>query len=182
MAFCTNCGNQSDTNFCPHCGTNNNTEKPLPGTNSSAIVSPDENVNSVPISEAPGKKNNLQLILVIGMPAAVIVIVLAFLLFGPKTSPFPAALEACVIFDDEYIYVADDGNTLLMDGEGEETWGASSSDIWCVLDELNVPDSVVAKMEGTNSLQGVVSDSWDGIEAEWTYHPDDGFDVVLTLE
>ena len=182
MAFCTNCGKQADTAFCPHCGTNNSSESNVSAANAPAVASPDITINSVSAQQAKGKKNNLVLILALGIPGAFVAIILIFFFFGPKGSPFPAALEACGIYDDEYIYVADDGNTLLMDGDGEESWGEDTSDISCVLNELDVPDSVVAKMDGTNSLQGVVSDSWDGIEAEWTYHPDDGFDVVLTLE
>lgn len=182
MAFCTNCGQESDTAFCAHCGT----AISATATNRETNDSQTDNATSQPAeSEAKVGKSKLspkKLALFIGIPVVVLIVIITVVLSTAKKNPFPEALSACDIVDDEaesYIYTADDGESLLMDGEGEETWGAPSSDIWCVLDELNVPESTVSKMENTSSMMGVVSDEWDGISAEWTYHPDDGFDLVL---
>lgn len=80
--------------------------------------------------------------------------------------------------------VGDDGRSLVLDTEGED-WGSGDLtlvDTMCVLDELDVPDVVLDKMGATRSLDGRQTDSWDGIEVSWSYHPDDGLDVILELE
>ena len=43
------------------------------------------------------------------------------------------------------------------------------------------PDAVVSQMDSTTSLQGRQTASWDGTDASWTYHPDNGLDLILTL-
>jgi hypothetical protein len=35
-------------------------------------------------------------------------------------------------------------------------------------------------MENTSSLKGVQDADWDGLHAEWSYHPDNGFDVSIS--
>lgn len=183
MAFCTNCGQESNTAFCSNCGTGI-------GSASSAESTPQVDLSIQPISEKAPLTNTpkpqvtaQKLALFVGLPLAAIALVVVFFVVSAASSPFPEAIKTCGIAeDDSYIYIADDGDSLLMDGEGDESLGAYSEDIWCVLSALNVPESAVAKMEKTSSLMGVVTDSWDGINAEWTYHPDNGFDIVLKLD
>ncbi|WP_225498444.1 hypothetical protein [Arthrobacter sp. M4] len=54
------------------------------------------------------------------------------------------------------------------------------SDIACILKAVNVPDSVVSQMDSTRALDGMQRASWDKISASWTYHPDNGFRVILS--
>jgi hypothetical protein len=79
--------------------------------------------------------------------------------------------------------IGDDGSSLELDMEGEDFGSGelSYADVACVLEELDVPDSVVSKMDSTRSIDGRQTEDWDGIEANWTYHPDDGLDVILEL-
>jgi hypothetical protein len=35
------------------------------------------------------------------------------------------------------------------------------------------------QMKKTRALDGTQSASWDAIEATWSYHPDNGFDIIL---
>ena len=58
--------------------------------------------------------------------------------------------------------------------------GASLDEIVCLLQFLEVPDRVIYAMDHTSSNSGRVSESWDGIEASWTYHPSNGLDIILT--
>jgi hypothetical protein len=182
MAFCTNCGHESETTFCSNCGTKISTTNSVPNSSQDSVlvsVNPlGEQQVSAPASAASQKKA-----LYIAIPVAIAAIVILLVVLAAPKNPFPSAIDACGISDgDTYIYIGDNGKTLLMDGEGETSAGATSSDVWCVLQELNVPESTVAQMEKTSSLMGVVSDSWDGISADWSYHPDNGFDVVLKFE
>ncbi len=68
-----------------------------------------------------------------------------------------------------------------MEGDEPGTGDLGLGDIVCVLSELDVPDSVITKMDSTTSLDGRQEDEWAGIEASWKYHPDNGLDVVLEL-
>jgi len=81
--------------------------------------------------------------------------------------------------------LADEGTTLHFNVGGKSdssdpTPPAAPGDVVCVLTELGIPVSVRVKMARTTALQGVQTDIWDGIEASWTYHPDNGLDVILT--
>jgi hypothetical protein len=80
--------------------------------------------------------------------------------------------------------VGDDGSSLELDMEGDDYGSGelSFTNVACALEELDIPDSVMSKMDSTRSLDGRVTEDWDGIEATWTYHPDDGLDVILELQ
>lgn len=44
---------------------------------------------------------------------------------------------------------------------------------------LEVPDSVLSRMDATSSLMGVQEASFGGVTASWTYHPPNGLDVTF---
>jgi hypothetical protein len=78
--------------------------------------------------------------------------------------------------------LADEDKTLVIDMTGQDygSGTATFADIECVLDELAAPQSIVAKMGSTRALDGMKTAGWSGFEATWTYHPDDGLDMILT--
>lgn len=39
---------------------------------------------------------------------------------------------------------------------------------------------MTAQMDSTRALDGMQTAEWDTFEAKWTYHPDDGLDVIIT--
>lgn len=94
-------------------------------------------------------------------------------------SPLVRARDACGAGE-----VVDDGRAIILDMRGEELFSGDLSyeDVVCVLDELDVPESIHTKMGATRSLDGRLSDSWAHYEASWTYHPDDGLDVLVELD
>jgi|688.fasta_scaffold209355_2 hypothetical protein len=107
--------------------------------------------------------------------------------FSDPPSVFEQVIEECQLSEkategDSGLALDDDGKGLFLDGEGDESSGLSSEEIGCILYGLDVPSSVVSRMDSTNSLMGQQEASWDGIRALWTYHPDNGFDVALELE
>ncbi|MGQ0670454.1 MAG: hypothetical protein ACT4PO_12390 [Actinomycetota bacterium] len=83
---------------------------------------------------------------------------------------------------DHAIEVADEGTSLIMDGppDGSKGLDAFLTDVSCILAALDVPDFVIHNMDNTTSLMGLQEAEWDGIHAQWSYHPDNGLDVVLT--
>lgn len=78
--------------------------------------------------------------------------------------------------------LGDNDQTLIVDMAGEEpgTGTATIEDVLCVLAELEAPQSVLAQMESTRALDGMQSATWPGYKTTWTYHPDDGLDLIIT--
>ena len=67
-----------------------------------------------------------------------------------------------------------------LDGSGKEDWGkADTSALACVLAELKTPQAVIAHMDSTNALAGRQEDTWADFTASWTYHPDNGIDLII---
>lgn len=79
--------------------------------------------------------------------------------------------------------LADGNRTLTMDVKGKEDAQGSSYEYQaCVLRELGAPSSVASHMEQTTSMDGRQTESWDGITVAWSFHPDRGSDMVVTLD
>jgi hypothetical protein len=77
---------------------------------------------------------------------------------------------------------------LVLDHRGQDEFsGLSFDELDCFFGELNVPEYEKNRMLKTRSLDGNQDASWDGeegdyqIEANWTYHPDDGLDIAFKL-
>lgn len=116
-------------------------------------------------------------LLIAGASIAAIAVVVALVMSLNQSSPFESAHEACG--SPLWAALGDDGDTLVLDMEGNESAGMSLEDTVCILNELNVPQSVIARMDSTRALDGVQTGEWDEIVASWSYHPDDGLDVIL---
>ncbi len=110
--------------------------------------------------------------------------ILVLFMTGCGTPPPPPFL----LFEQAYdtcnspsgITVSDEGTTISINGNGEyEYSGADIYDIACVLSEVNTPSYIISNMDTTNSLMGRQTASFDGIDVSWSYHPDNGLDVVL---
>ncbi|MDY7104215.1 MAG: hypothetical protein S0880_23770 [Actinomycetota bacterium] len=82
-----------------------------------------------------------------------------------------------------HVRLGDEGATLTVDTEGEDPLdspGASFVDLFCVIDELDVPDVIVARMENTRALDGAQTAEWGDLSAFWSYHPDSGFELIVS--
>lgn len=42
-----------------------------------------------------------------------------------------------------------------------------------------MPDSVKTKTGNTRMVDGTLSDSWGVVKATWTYHHDDGLNIIF---
>lgn len=99
-----------------------------------------------------------------------------------KPRPFPEALSTCELTSKaSSARLGDSDRSLSLDGEGEEDFdGLSISEINCVLDVLNVPDSIRSQMSSTRALDGMQRDSWGNFNVSWNYHPNSGLTVNLS--
>jgi hypothetical protein len=83
----------------------------------------------------------------------------------------------------QYVQVSDDGHTLIIDGDGNyKNPGADLGTITIVLAALDAPGSAVAKMSNTRALDGMQDATWGKYAATWTYHPDNGLDLIIEEE
>jgi len=114
--------------------------------------------------------------------AALVIVGLAVAACGGGTTPIEEAVEACVYGSGEIegVRIADEGQSLLINGQGEdEITGANIFDTFCLLNEIELPDSVISRMDSTSSLSGQQEATWNDYTAYWTYHPDNGLDIII---
>ena len=57
----------------------------------------------------------------------------------------------------------------------------SLSDIITIISALNLPDSLRNEMAHTTALMGVQEETFTRYTVRWTYHPDNGLDVIFKL-
>lgn len=98
---------------------------------------------------------------------------------GPSLT---STVEACGLPEAALM---DGGSSLMLDGEGEDDRvGAAGTlsidELGCALVELETSESTITKMSQTRALDGMQSDEDVNFEYTWTYHPDDGLDVIIT--
>jgi hypothetical protein len=93
---------------------------------------------------------------------------------------FVAAQKKCDSNPPGGTTISDGGRTLVINMQGtEDTSGMTAGMAACVLHELHVTSAVAQHMDSTRALDGRQSDRWDGYTASWTYHPNDGLDIVI---
>lgn len=107
------------------------------------------------------------------------------LFLGP--SALEEAYDACR--EDHtmvFINVGDDGSSLTVDGAGassehlgEEYTASTFAGFACLLDELEVSDALRQDIVGTTAMMGRQSESEDGLEYRWSYHPDSGVQMTI---
>ncbi|WP_104195729.1 hypothetical protein [Cryobacterium sp. M15] len=102
-------------------------------------------------------------------------------IFASAATAIAAATETCDVVDNGWITLGDEGQSVSMQSEGEDTPGADYIDVLCVLDQLEVPDSVNTRIGSTRALDGRQTAMWDEFDASWGYHPDSGLDIVVEL-
>lgn len=92
-----------------------------------------------------------------------------------------------LLFSTAYSSCSSSNTTLSSDGlsiciDGEDKYDTSSYyDVATVITVLGLPDSLGTEMDNTNSLMGVQTETYDNIEVRWSYHPDNGLDVIFKI-
>lgn len=87
--------------------------------------------------------------------------------------------------DPSYASVAADGSYLSIDTDPDSSYLDYEEEallaIFAVNEELDIPDSVIEKMGSTRALDGVQTQICGDIEVRWSYHPDNGLEVIYSL-
>lgn len=108
---------------------------------------------------------------------------------GEETSAAPVdtrlsdAAQMCGDLDSEgdILSVSNDGTSMFLDGSGE--WDLTAfSILGCLEDELGFSEPLKSSIENTSALMGQKEWSESGMTMQWTYHPDNGLDLAITLD
>jgi hypothetical protein len=77
--------------------------------------------------------------------------------------------------------VADGGTTLILHVIPREAGigPVTPENLVCVLRELETPAYVTEQIGQTRALDGRQTATWGDFEASWTYHPDNGLNLVI---
>jgi hypothetical protein len=79
--------------------------------------------------------------------------------------------------DTHTLQLDDAGNTIVIDTRSQYT---STAGMDCVLQALGTPQSVIAEIGATTAMMGSRNASQDGLDYNWSYHPDNGVNMVIT--
>ena len=90
-----------------------------------------------------------------------------------------SALDTCHA-SGSYVRLAADKSSLTLQAENESGRGLSAPVFRCVLDELDAPASMHQRMLLTRAIDGTQEEQWGLYRATWTYHPDQGLNVVIS--
>ena len=75
--------------------------------------------------------------------------------------------------------LGDNGKSLTL----KQSSDATSNVVSCIARELNIPDATLEKMSQTTAYSGTQYDSWDNIEATWSYNGAKDYDnLVIVFE
>lgn len=114
--------------------------------------------------------------LVLGLAAGLL---LAQIEFPGGTNVLEEAVAGCELEDTYGVDLGDEGQSLSMSGEGNESSGVGFEDMHCVFEAVDMPDGVLTRIDTTRALDGRQTAGWDGLEASWGYHPDSGLNIVI---
>jgi len=160
-----------------------------------AFTNPASEAGAVPVqAPAPKKKRNVGLI--VGLVLAVAGLALggyyALTHIGTNDTTTPAVakvttatvtkLQAAAVSCSLATTPEDLGHTLTLrnvsakEDPGPDDWKATE----CVMREIDVPSRVTDHIGQTRAMDGMQTDSWDGMSARWNYHPDSGINITFT--
>lgn len=97
---------------------------------------------------------------------------------GSSTTALQDAYDACSETYSNAVNVGDEGHTLIVDGA--KPGNDDFTTMVCVLGELDTSQSVVAQMDSTTALMGRQTAEDGDYTYEWSYHPDNGMDLIIT--
>lgn len=77
-------------------------------------------------------------------------------------------------------HLSSDGLSIVIDSNNN-TNVASLFDISTVIEKLELPDSLIDNMKQTTAMMGKLSETYGDFNVTWSYHPDNGLDVIFRV-
>lgn len=94
-----------------------------------------------------------------------------------RLAQFSTALKSCGIKASNVV-IHDSGESIELTRVTKYD-GMTYRELTCFLAGIDAPDSVDAKIGQTRALDGRQFADWNGFEAQWSYHPDDGASIII---
>lgn len=152
-----------------------------------------------PVPQAPApaaKQERSRTSIVIAIIAAAVLVIAAILISGAVRDAMEKKAEEAAKPDfsklaesaptDGTVSVSDDGLSMTVDTNPLDISKYNSSEaitfIKDVNAELGLPDSLYEKMVATRALDGRQTSDYDHVEVSWSYHPDNGLEVIYESE
>ena len=92
-----------------------------------------------------------------------------------------SAYDTCKAFSNvggmKAVHVKDAGSTMII---ATKHVPLASEAISCIADELNTPRSIISRVNHTSSVMGELNGTSDNLNYSWTFHPDNGLNMVVT--
>jgi len=174
MITCEECGKETvDTNkVCPNCG------KSFDSGISIALKKTD--LKKIDFS------NKKVLFGGVGVIVAVTIIFILIIVFGGGKKVDLQEVYDAIGCSSLYCEVASDGSYLEIDTNPYNIDDFSSSTAIKYVEQANIElgfsEALYTRMGKTRALDGTLTDENDKVKVSWTYHPDNGFNVVYTLK
>lgn len=94
-------------------------------------------------------------------------------------SPLRPAWLACRDFDEDgTVELTDEDQSIVIDtGQYGSVVAAD-----CILDNLEVSEAIRSQMDHTTAMMGVQTADQDGLAYQWSYHPDNGLSMTITVD
>jgi hypothetical protein len=123
-------------------------------------------------------------IVVVGLTVALIATVAIGGAFSGTSGTGPTLRDAVAKSDHgsaDGITYGDNDKTLSLDGEGKEDHNdvVKLDTEMNILQALNISTAIEERIGNTRALDGTLSGEWGTFKATWTYHPDNGLDIVI---
>lgn len=84
--------------------------------------------------------------------------------------------------EDGTVSVSDDGLSMTVDTDPLNISKYNSSEAFTFIQDVNaelgLPDSLYEKMLATRALDGRQTSDYDNVTVSWSYHPDNGLEVI----
>lgn len=97
-----------------------------------------------------------------------------------KQSAIGKMISVCSKCKSKGTSLSSDKKSIMVDSDGKFDFDATE-DVMVIIDYLGLPDSLFDEMCQTNALMGRQTETYDCYEVSWSYHPDNGLDVVFKL-
>lgn len=126
---------------------------------------------------------NMGHIILVGVVIAIMVtVVFALMNVEFPTHNLEKIYDRCIWSNSVYSEVGDDGSYILVDTNPYDIadYNENSADrlIIELNEKLKVPESVITKMAATRALDGMQTYDGKWFTITWTYHPDNGLEVI----
>ena len=80
----------------------------------------------------------------------------------------------------QYLDMLDGGSAVSINGAPSSGVGGADVDtIVTFFVALDAPEVLYSRFDSTSSLMGLQEYEWDGLHVQWTYHPDNGLDILV---